>query len=146
MITTRRIAWRPDGPGGHPHRHGHRSDGAVTSSGARPERLDLVEVRLVRVVAGRGGRGSRTGCRRHEPVELVERVRTVLESVAAATGFPAGSLLGTALPRGARSDGHETATERLSRLLTMVPWLMNRQGVDIAEAAHDSGQPGTDRR
>ncbi|WP_109471352.1 helix-turn-helix transcriptional regulator [Ornithinimicrobium cavernae] len=33
----------------------------------------------------------------------------------------------------------ETATERLSRLLTMVPWLMNRQGVDIAEAARELG-------
>lgn len=29
----------------------------------------------------------------------------------------------------------ETATERLTRLLTMVPWLVHRQGVDIAEAA-----------
>lgn len=33
----------------------------------------------------------------------------------------------------------ETATQRLSRLLTMVPWLMNRQGVDIAEAAQELG-------
>lgn len=33
----------------------------------------------------------------------------------------------------------ETATQRLSRLLTMVPWLMNRQGVDIAEAADQLG-------
>lgn len=33
----------------------------------------------------------------------------------------------------------ETATQRLSRLLTMVPWLMNRQGIDIAEAAHELG-------
>ncbi len=33
----------------------------------------------------------------------------------------------------------ETATERLSRLLTMVPWLMNRQGIDIAEAARELG-------
>lgn len=35
--------------------------------------------------------------------------------------------------------GHETATQRLSRLLTMVPWLMNRQGIDIAEAARELG-------
>ncbi|WP_114906470.1 helix-turn-helix transcriptional regulator [Ornithinimicrobium murale] len=33
----------------------------------------------------------------------------------------------------------ETATQRLSRLLTMVPWLMNRQGVDIVEAARELG-------
>lgn len=33
----------------------------------------------------------------------------------------------------------ETATERLSRLLTMVPWLLNRQGVDIDEAARQLG-------
>ncbi|USQ74810.1 helix-turn-helix transcriptional regulator [Ornithinimicrobium cryptoxanthini] len=33
----------------------------------------------------------------------------------------------------------ETATQRLSRLLTMVPWLLNRQGVDIEEAARDLG-------
>jgi proteasome accessory factor C len=25
----------------------------------------------------------------------------------------------------------ETATARLSRLLTMVPWLVNRQGIDL---------------
>lgn len=29
----------------------------------------------------------------------------------------------------------ETATERLTRLLTMVPWLLSRQGVDIEQAA-----------
>lgn len=29
----------------------------------------------------------------------------------------------------------ESATARLSRLLTMVPWLLHRQGVDLAEAA-----------
>lgn len=29
----------------------------------------------------------------------------------------------------------ESATARLSRLLTMVPWLLHRQGVDVAEAA-----------
>jgi proteasome accessory factor C len=34
---------------------------------------------------------------------------------------------------------HETATERLSRLLTMVPWLLNRQGIDISEAARELG-------
>ncbi|HLS46564.1 MAG TPA: WYL domain-containing protein [Ornithinicoccus sp.] len=34
---------------------------------------------------------------------------------------------------------HETATERLSRLLTMVPWLLNRQGIDIDEAARELG-------
>ncbi|NLG23238.1 MAG: WYL domain-containing protein [Actinomycetales bacterium] len=33
----------------------------------------------------------------------------------------------------------ETATQRLGRLLTMVPWLMNRQGIDIAEAARELG-------
>ena len=33
----------------------------------------------------------------------------------------------------------EAATTRLSRLLTMVPWLMNRQGIDIEEAARTLG-------
>ncbi|AKU16986.1 helix-turn-helix transcriptional regulator [Luteipulveratus mongoliensis] len=33
----------------------------------------------------------------------------------------------------------ENATARLSRLLTMVPWLVNRQGVDIEEASRDLG-------
>ena len=33
----------------------------------------------------------------------------------------------------------ESATDRLSRLLTMVPWLVNRQGIDIAEAAAGLG-------
>jgi proteasome accessory factor C len=33
----------------------------------------------------------------------------------------------------------ETATNRLSRLLTMVPWLLNRQGVEIEEAAREFG-------
>jgi len=31
----------------------------------------------------------------------------------------------------------ESATTRLSRLLTMVPWLLNRQGVEIEEAARE---------
>lgn len=33
----------------------------------------------------------------------------------------------------------ETATARLSRLLTMVPWLVNRQGIDVQQAADDLG-------
>lgn len=33
----------------------------------------------------------------------------------------------------------ETATQRLSRLLTMVPWLLHRQGIDIGEAAEELG-------
>ena len=33
----------------------------------------------------------------------------------------------------------ESATTRLSRLLTMVPWLLRRQGVDIEEAAREFG-------
>ncbi|RNI24891.1 helix-turn-helix transcriptional regulator [Flexivirga caeni] len=33
----------------------------------------------------------------------------------------------------------ESATARLGRLLTMVPWLVNRQGIDIAEAAKELG-------
>ncbi len=35
----------------------------------------------------------------------------------------------------------ESATARLSRLLTMVPWLVNRQGIDIDQAAADLGVP-----
>ncbi|KRE62821.1 WYL domain-containing protein [Nostocoides sp. Soil756] len=34
---------------------------------------------------------------------------------------------------------HETATARLARLLTMVPWLVNRQGIDLVQAAADLG-------
>ncbi|GGL24032.1 WYL domain-containing protein [Phycicoccus endophyticus] len=37
------------------------------------------------------------------------------------------------------SAPQETATARLSRLLTMVPWLVNRQGIDLAQAADDLG-------
>ena len=38
--------------------------------------------------------------------------------------------------RGARKrPPQETATDRLARLLTMVPWLLNRQGIDIEQAA-----------
>lgn len=33
----------------------------------------------------------------------------------------------------------ENATARLSRLLTMVPWLVNRQGIDIDDAASELG-------
>lgn len=33
----------------------------------------------------------------------------------------------------------ETATARLARLLTMVPWLVNRQGIDVEQAADDLG-------
>lgn len=35
----------------------------------------------------------------------------------------------------------ESATARLSRLLTMVPWLVHRQGIDIDEAAAELGVP-----
>lgn len=37
------------------------------------------------------------------------------------------------------SKTFETATVRLSRLLTMVPWLLNRQGIDLASAAAQFG-------
>ena len=33
----------------------------------------------------------------------------------------------------------ETATSRVPRLLTMVPWLVNRQGIDLASAAEELG-------
>lgn len=33
----------------------------------------------------------------------------------------------------------ENATNRLARLLTMVPWLVNRQGIDLTEAADELG-------
>ncbi|HET8598945.1 MAG TPA: WYL domain-containing protein [Segeticoccus sp.] len=36
-------------------------------------------------------------------------------------------------------SSNESATSRLSRLLTMVPWLLNRQGIDIEEAARELG-------
>ena len=39
----------------------------------------------------------------------------------------------------ARKQVAESATSRLSRLLTMVPWLLNRQGVEIDEAAREFG-------
>jgi predicted DNA-binding transcriptional regulator YafY len=41
--------------------------------------------------------------------------------------------------RGRSRTAPESATARLSRLLTMVPWLVNRQGVDTAEAAAGLG-------
>jgi len=42
----------------------------------------------------------------------------------------------TARPSGPAT---ESATSRLSRLLTMVPWLLNRQGIEIEEAAREFG-------
>jgi proteasome accessory factor C len=33
----------------------------------------------------------------------------------------------------------ESATDRLSRLLTMVPWLLHRQGIELEEAAREFG-------
>ncbi|GAB49013.1 helix-turn-helix transcriptional regulator [Mobilicoccus pelagius] len=41
--------------------------------------------------------------------------------------------------RGAGGAGQESATARLRRLLTMVPWLLRRQGVDIDDAARRFG-------
>lgn len=38
-----------------------------------------------------------------------------------------------------RPPAPESALNRLSRLLTMVPWLVNRQGIDLDEAAADLG-------
>ena len=41
----------------------------------------------------------------------------------------------------------ESATSRLSRLLTMVPWLLNRLGVEVEEAAREfAGPPGLHHR
>ncbi|MDQ3382412.1 MAG: WYL domain-containing protein [Actinomycetota bacterium] len=37
------------------------------------------------------------------------------------------------------SPTFESATDRLGRLLTMVPWLLHRQGIDIAEASAQLG-------
>ena len=34
---------------------------------------------------------------------------------------------------------YESATSRLSRMLTMVPWLLHRQGIDLARAAAELG-------
>ncbi len=47
-------------------------------------------------------------------------------------------------PRAAmnRRTSSESATARLDRLLTMVPWLLRRPGVDIAEAAAEFGVSG----
>ena len=42
-------------------------------------------------------------------------------------------------PAGQTRQVTESATHRLSRLLTMVPWLLNRQGVEIDEAAREFG-------
>jgi proteasome accessory factor C len=42
-----------------------------------------------------------------------------------------------ARPPGKGAKSSESATTRLSRLLTMVPWLLNRQGVEIEEAARE---------
>lgn len=39
----------------------------------------------------------------------------------------------------ARPPAQESALARLSRLLTMVPWLVNRQGIDLAAAAQGLG-------
>ena len=33
----------------------------------------------------------------------------------------------------------EGAATRLARLLSIVPWLVNRQGIDIAQAARELG-------
>ena len=41
--------------------------------------------------------------------------------------------------KGAGGAGQESATARLSRLLTMVPWLLRRQGADLEEAAEQFG-------
>lgn len=38
-----------------------------------------------------------------------------------------------------RHGSTEPATERLARLLSMVPWLVHRQGIDVAEAARGLG-------
>ncbi len=72
----------------------------------------------------------------------------VLEPRRSATPWSAGSREPPPHIRGRTHERHrtagakrvpESATDRLSRLLTMVPWLVNRQGIDIAEAAAGLG-------
>ena len=63
------------------------------------------------------------------PPELVDSVVRRLRGALASHG-------GVALMAGFTQ---ETATARLARLLTMVPWLVNRQGIDLQQAADDLG-------
>ena len=63
--------------------------------------------------------------RRHTDAGVPDLAREAREAMAARQGS-----------RGKRGHGSiEPATERLSRLLAMVPWLVHRQGIDVAEAA-----------
>ena len=48
-------------------------------------------------------------------------------------------MTGRTAGRGTRRIQQESATDRLSRLLTMVPWLLNRPGVEVDEAAREFG-------
>ncbi|HHU11131.1 MAG TPA: WYL domain-containing protein, partial [Intrasporangiaceae bacterium] len=83
-----------------------------------------------------------------EPESLRAEVVARLDALIAAHGedeiarlAPAAeAALGAGRATGRRGHGSaEPATERLSRLLSMVPWLVHRQGIDLGEAAERLG-------
>lgn len=83
-----------------------------------------------------------------DPPEVADAVAGHLSAVVAAhtredldqLAAVASSALDEARARGSRRHGMiEPATERLSRLLAMVPWLVHRQGIDLTAAADGLG-------
>ena len=89
-----------------------------------------------------------TSARRIGPPEVAHAVADHLSAVIAAhsaadldaLSVAAMEALDSARSRGSRRHGRiEPATERLSRLLAMVPWLVHRQGIDLAAAADGLG-------
>ncbi|MDO5503197.1 MAG: WYL domain-containing protein [Actinomycetia bacterium] len=125
-----------------------RRHGGEVPAGSEPgwSRLAVRTLPFDEVVAELAGLLDRV--RRIEPPEVREAVGVHLEKVAQAhTGADldelaarADAALDQARGRARRRHGSiEPATERLSRLLAMVPWLVHRQGIDLAEAARGLG-------
>ncbi|XVX21994.1 helix-turn-helix transcriptional regulator [Actinomycetota bacterium] len=79
--------------------------------------------------------------RAEEPAELVTAVTQLLQGAIDAQRAPVAPEPPAPEPDTAKTPRRspETATARLTRLLTMVPWLVNRQGIDVAEAAKGLG-------
>lgn len=125
---------------------GLRRSATVRAEGAEWDRIVVAGMARDQVVAeiaalleqGRGvaPRAVRDAVVSHLDAVLTAHHRADLEELREAAGR---ALAQERVVTARRHGSTEPATERLARLLSMVPWLVHRQGIDMAEAARGLG-------
>ena len=125
---------------------GRRRSATGRTEGAEWDRIVVAGMARDQVVAeiaalleqGRGvaPRAVRDAVVSHLDAVLTAHHRADLEELREAAGQ---ALAQERVVTARRHGSTEPATERLARLLSMVPWLVHRQGIDMAEAARGLG-------